>query len=144
MGLDTTHGCWSGPCSSFNDWRRAVARCAGIDLERMQGYATTETKAAVKRYLDQGAQPDFIHDYAELMGRLQIPWDGVSDPLKHLLHHSDCDGSIALEHCAPIADRLQKILPLMLDGDGYLRDRTRQFIDGLRTAVDAGEDVEFH
>jgi hypothetical protein len=30
MGLDTSHNAWHGPYSSFNEFRRAVARAAGF------------------------------------------------------------------------------------------------------------------
>ena len=131
MGLDTTHGCWHGPYSSFNRWRSAIARAAEYPpLHSMVGYR------------DGG-----------------IPWDPyLSDPLTRLLHHSDCDGRIIAADCGPIADRLQQLLDsssiVSADRDGseaersreqeYLWKQTERFIAGLREAAADDEDVEFH
>jgi hypothetical protein len=72
-------------------------------------------------------------------------WDAIpgDDPLLFLLVHSDCDGVIHPQHGAHLADRLEQLLPL-LDGAVYrARENTERFIDGLRKAAAAGEDVEF-
>ena len=63
---------------------------------------------------------------------------GLLDPLMYLLIHSDCDGVIKPEHGAPLADRLEELLPFVED-----KQRTEQFIAGLREAAQADEDVEF-
>jgi hypothetical protein len=149
MGLDVSHDCWSGAYSAFHRWRTAIARCVGIDLEQMQGFAKEETKALVDHYRKIGSPPALVEAYAKMANSVQMPWDEVMDPLKHLLHHSDCDGSIATELCAPIADRLEAILPLLPEGEGgghigNWRGTTQRFIDGLRLAAERGEDVEFH
>ena len=127
MGLDTSHDCWHGPYSAFNDWRVAVARTAGINLDWMEGFADADP----------------------------VSWDGVVDPLAILLNHSDCEGSIAAEDCAPLADRLEQLLPLMEPHDGpagrrgfvsergWIARKTEQFIKGLRLAAERGEPVEF-
>lgn len=77
-----------------------------------------------------------------------IAWDAFSDdPLALLLNHSDCEGEIAVEHCIPIAERLEAILPLLPVGDvgGFTWwDITAQFARGLRRAAASGEAVEFH
>lgn len=124
MGLDTTHDCWHGPYSSFHRWRVAVAKSIGIDLDAMEGFK------------DGGA-----------------PWTPFdSDPIVKLLLHSDCDGSIAVADCGPLADRLTELLPAIDRIDGTVHGgkgwtpgwAARRFIDGLRLAVARGEDVEFH
>jgi hypothetical protein len=77
-------------------------------------------------------------------------WDEApSDPLIVLLAHQDCEGRIASEHCAPLADALEQLIPQLPDGDGLghignWRDKTETFITGLRAAASAGEDVGFH
>lgn len=112
MGLDTTHDCWHGPYSSFGEWRKAICEAAGLGD---------------------------LNDFCGFGGDLPFP---EGDPIVHLLDHSDCDGEILHDHCAPLADALEKLLP-NLDGD-YNQRKARLFIAGLRTAHEAGENVEFH
>jgi hypothetical protein len=76
-------------------------------------------------------------------------WDATpADPLMILFAHSDCDGVIHPEQATPLANRLEEMLPLLPDGEGgghvgNWREKTQKFIDGLRMAGAAGEDVEF-
>ncbi len=121
MGLDTTHGCWHGAYSAFGRWRTKVAEVAGFPpLDSMEGFGGVTA------------------------------WEPFqADPLTTLLSHSDCDGTIPSADCGPLADRLAEVLPKMPEGDGggHIRDwraKTQSFIDGLRRAAAAGEDVEFH
>ncbi len=44
-------------------------------------------------------------------------WRTVSDPLKPLLNHSDCDGSIGPRPLKAIAPRLRAIVSKWPDGD---------------------------
>jgi hypothetical protein len=147
MGLSVSHGCWNGSYGIFAKWREAVARCIGIDLTRMQGFDTPEMEAQLEHYRSVGAPPDLVVAFAELQYFEQLPWEGVIDPLKHLLDHSDCEGSIATELCGPLADRLEAIVPLLpvgrVIGIGNWRDFTEKFVVGLRAAAAGGEDVEF-
>lgn len=120
MGLDTSHGCWHGAYSAFGRWRGKLAEVAGLDLLSMEGFGG------------------------------EMEWEALPpDPLHVLLNHSDCDGEIRWQDCGPLADRLSELLPLLPDGDagghiGFWREKTQQFIDGLREAFEAKEDVEFH
>lgn len=111
MGLDTSHDCWHGGYISFMAWRQSIAKAAGL--------------------------PDLMmmQDYGG-----SIPWNS-EDPLTVLLDHSDCDGIIAAKDCTPLADRLESLLPVILEGEG---GPTRQFIAGLRDAASKSEDVDFH
>lgn len=138
MGLDTSHDCYHGSYHRFHLWRKELARAVGIELDQMQGY--------------EGV----------------TPWSILGDDaLVVLLDHSDCDGSIAAEDCARLADRLEEVLPLLRGTE--LRPRrhspyewragvpieneivalpyryiTERFIKGLRAAAQANEDVEFY
>jgi hypothetical protein len=128
MGLLTSHDCWSGSYSNFRLWRRQLAALVGLDLETMEGHGGT------LRWED--LQPDILHV---------------------LLDHPDHSGEILPEHCGPLADRLEELLPrLPLDtaypenssvpDDGPLpdaRQRTERFIQGLRVAAERREAVEF-
>lgn len=121
MGLDTSHGCWHGPYSSFMAWREKICEVAGYgDIRDRVGFGG------------------------------EVPWPG-DDPLSILLYHSDCDGIIEASDCAPIADRLESLLPALKTADKAnpriimnYESKTRQFIEGLREASANNEDVDFH
>lgn len=120
MGLKTTHGCWSGPYSSFGIFRRAVARACDVDLERMEGFSRDA-------------------EYAS--------WDSLPrDPIHALLNHSDCDGEIATPDLIPLADRLDAILPRLKELAGYpawIPDAAVRFAEGCREAAAEDEPVKF-
>lgn len=149
MGLDTTHDAWHGAYSAFNRWRQEIAYAAGLPpLELMEGFF----------YADSGRSNPFwdafkVQDKEQREGgiwrRLPISWDCLRpSPLHNLLNHSDCDGDIKWEDCGPIADELEKILPnLEGDGGGHIgpfKEKTKQFIEGLRLAYKNKENLEFH
>ena len=119
MGLDTSHDCWHGAYSSFMQWRKAIAKAAGYPaLKEMEGFGGN------------------------------IAWSTVKDsPLIELLNHSDCDGSIKWQHCKGIADALGSLLPELAQidpCDDWIYHKTVDFMDGLRRASSAKENVEFY
>ena len=137
MGLDTSHDCWHGAYSAFTRWRNKLAEVAGYEI------AKVDTG-------DMGMQNTILIDWGHIVPEnLMGDWDTIpADPLILLIAHSDCDGFIHAEHAGPLADRLAELLPLLPDEDGgghigRWRDKTQRFIDGLRSAAEAGEDVEF-
>lgn len=142
MGLDTSHGCWHGAYSAFSRWRDQLAVAAGYQLM----HPTPEEIRA-------GAPPSMQYPMIEWSGIVDKnymgEWDRTPpDPLIVLIAHSDCDGVIHPAQAGPLADRLAEILPKMPEGDGgghvrNWRETTQRFIDGLREAVDLGEDVVF-
>jgi len=161
MGLDTTHDCWHGAYSAFMHWRTKLAELAGYPpLLAMEGFFQPENwwlmtgrpdpKMHKFSELEHGAATSLSFDAESVFKALPISWKHFeSDPLSKLLLHSDCDGSIDSADCGPIADRLTELLPLLPEGDapghiGNWREKTQKFIDGLRAAAEAGEDVEFH
>jgi hypothetical protein len=143
VGLDTSHGCWHGAYSAFTRWRNTIAEAAGYDLMP----PTPEEVAA-------GVIPSLRYPMLEWSGvvaeNFQGEWTRTPpDPLIVLIAHSDCDGVIHPAQAGPLADRLEELLPKLPEGDGGghigdWRDKTQRFIDGLRAAVAAGEDVDFH
>ena|SRR5260221_8032586 len=142
MGLWATHGCWdSGAYSAFMRWRHEVARAAGYKIAE-----PTEQDKANGVY---GPYVDIQWD-AFKPENYQGEWDFVpgDDPLLYLIVHSDCDGVIHPEQGIHIARRLEQIVPLLDESKAgghivSMRDRTQSFIDGLKTAAAAGQDVEF-
>ena len=140
MGLDTSHDCWHGAYSAFFRWRHKIAEVAGYCIWNVN--------------YDAGIHRDTImmewHRYDQethLMGE----WEETPhDPLIVLFAHSDCEGLIHPAQGGPLADALEKLLPKLEeegDGGGHIgsfREKTQTFIDGLRRACAAGEDVEFH
>lgn len=155
MGLDTSHDCWHGAYSAFMRWRTELARAAGLPpLELMEGFFCSRSGnrdyGIPTFYL--GPSPDNLADssIARLEAQLPIKWECLKpDPLYELLHHSDCDGEIPWRSCKGIADSLERLLPKLPAGDGgghigNWRDKTKQFIDGLRLAYKRKENVDFH
>lgn len=140
MGLDTSHGCWHGAYSAFTRWRNTIAEAAGYQLmdplpeEKAQGYFTKYPMIEWSGVVEEN---------------LQGEWHRTPpDPLIVLIAHSDCDGVIHPAQAGPLADRLEELLPKLPEGDGGghigdWRAKTQQFVDGLRAAVAAGEDVDF-
>lgn len=138
MGLDTTHDCWSGSYGSFARWRRAVAACIGIELDRMHGHFRGSR-------MSDGSWAAWDTNNHLVSVNPPMSWDGVVDPLRHLLCHSDCDGHLDVETLLPIAERLEDIKHIMpVSPDWDMQETTQRFIDGLRRAARAGERVEFH
>lgn len=122
MGLDTTHNCWHGPYSYFNEWRAAVAKAAGIP--DLKAYWKTRNGVSVEQ----------VHGLW-----FHMPEGG---PLAILFNHSDCEGYILAHHCEPLADALEELLS-KLDPAEIDHELTRRFIGGLREAAAAGQNVEF-
>jgi len=134
MGLDTTHECWHGAYGAFSRWRAELARAAGYKMRA-----------------PEFGRPDYDLPWDEFEDKnYQGEWDSPpgDDPLLYLLVHSDCDGVIHPEHGVHIARRLESLIPALDESasGGHIasmREKTRRFIDGLRAAAAAGEDVEF-
>ena len=166
MGLDVSHGCWSGAYSAFMRWRRQIAKCAGIPLPLMEGYYVPPNEEVLEwlRPREGGPLcrshlgPALTYWLDDVQSALPLSWEpfrwnwrvGFSDPLIVLLNHSDCDGKIDSEDCAHLAERLEGLLPQLRelsDDPGHIGswvEKTQRFIDGLRLAAAAGEAVEFH
>lgn len=160
MGLDTTHGCWHGAYSAFMRWREMLADAAGYPpLRLMEGFYQPEDwwfmtgrpdVTDPKMYRFHEKPKGLSYEIERVMQSLPIRWDlFASDPLTVLLNHPDCEGEIEAQHCGPLADRLEALLPKIPDGEGgghvgNWREKTKTFIDGLWRAAAAGEDVRFH
>ena len=150
MGLDTSHDAWHGAYSAFKRWREKLAEVAGLPpLMMMEGFwvaGEAPYDPATLIFHD----PSGKEAVQRFHSGLPIKWDCLKpDPLHKLLFHSDCDGEIAAEDCGPIADSLEKLLPLLPNGGGgghidNWRGKTEQFIKGLREAAAENESLDFH
>jgi len=129
VGLDVSHGAFSGAYSSFNRFRRAIAKAIG------------------------GSFPP--HDDKSL-DEEQIYWpNGFTETnpgLAEFLLHSDCDGEISSLACKWIADEMEALLPALktygmggghLARDGGYEQVAKNFIAGCRYAHSEGEDLRF-
>jgi hypothetical protein len=144
VGLDTSHGAFSGAYSSFTKWRADVARAAG--------YTVSLRKDAVSgfTYHDLGYDDRDYHD-ANYMG-IWAPDEEPDDILLVLLVHSDCSGVIDRRHVPFLAARLEELLPRIREmasshaGDDSWSSpsRTTLFIAGLNAAARARDEIEFY
>lgn len=133
MGLNTTHGAWDGPYSMFNDFRYAVAKRVGIDLDDYFGYNPYGTKNL----------------------------DSIDHAVKYLLDHSDCDGELNVSECTLIAFGLDQIMSaitldemsgnviVVLERKHEYRmqdfyEDCERFKNGCILAVKKKESLEFH
>jgi len=160
MGLDTSHGCWHGAYSAFMRWRTEIAKASGIPLMLMDGFhrCPPDFHPLVQAAKEHRARPDFsgsgydplAYWALDVDDLLPLSWDMFKGhPLVPLLNHSDCDGIIASSDCGPLADCLESLLDKLpaTPAGGHIGDwrvKTQAFIDGLRRAAAAGEDVDFH
>lgn len=145
MGLDTSHDCWHGAYGAFSRWRHQVAEAAGYAV-----WPVIHDDARMNNGMGYGRDTVMI-DWGHITeANLQGEWEQTpADPLLVLIAHSDCDGVIHPAQAGPLADRLTELLSSLPDGSGGghigdWREKTQRFIDGLRAAVEAGEDVDFH
>jgi hypothetical protein len=131
-------------------WRVEIAKVAGLPpLGLMEGFFAPDAGYGAV-YLDHDATELSRSSLAGLHEQLPIKWECLKPSALHeLLSHSDCDGEIAADRCGPIADELEKLIPLLPDGEagghiGHWRRKTEQFVKGLREAAAAGEPLDFH
>lgn len=151
MGLDTSHNCWQGAYSAFMRWRRELAKVAGLPpLDLMEGFFSVDGGYSNNPFFEQRSKDKAEGHNEHIWDSLPIKWESLKPSALHsLLNHSDCEGEIAWQDCEPIADELEKLIPLMPQGEagghiGNWRDKTKQFVDGLRLAHKSKENVNFH
>ena len=148
-----THDCWVGSYTHFGMWRQEVARAAGYTLKKSADVPWPTIDLPRDLFSRENCVGDWTNGPA------------VEDPLLYLLVHSDAEGVIHPEQGRHLAARLEQLLPaLTIDGAnksaavyeellrgltierltlGWLEEKTKRFIKGLRAAAEAGEDVQF-
>ena len=118
MGLRTTHNCWDGPCTLFNDFRYALGRQIGINLSDYEGYRGGGMK----------------------------PLESIEHDLMPLFNHSDCDGVLTVKESAQIAKGLDSVLNNFNDEvETYydFKEHVIQFRDGCLDAVSKKQKIKF-
>ena len=117
MGLNCTHGCYDGPYSYFNTFRKWVAKQIFIDMDQMEGFAKDIPGAS---------------------------WDCVIHPIKPLLDHSDCDGELTPDDCRSVIEGAQMILNrINPDSWGNFEIALKTFSNGCKKAIKNNETVYF-
>ncbi len=118
MGLNTTHGAYDGPYTSFNEFRQWLASQIGINLYEYIGYGDNGTKDLTT--IDHDIMP--------------------------LLNHSDCDGILTPQECRQIVKGLNQIIKNALPSDIPFSNYQKaiQFRKGCIRAANAKENLEFH
>lgn len=121
MGLDTTHGAWNGPYSSFNKFRYSLADQIDIDLGEYNGYGGDKELSSIN------------HD------------------LMPLFNHSDCDGELTPDECLKISIGLKSVLDKLHLKDTPSHFEFTRFVDciikfrnGCILAYLENENIEFH
>lgn len=146
MGLDCSHDAWSGAYSAFNRFRQAIAFATGGSFP-----------PHYQRNEDGTLKADFAGNLIrdDTMDQEQIylanGFTRETNPgLYEFLTHSDCDGEIAPDICAKLADEMEALLPkldLLKEAGGHMpygpAAAARRFIAGCREAAAANEPLEF-
>ncbi len=123
MGLDTTHGAWHGPYSSFNNFRKDIAAQIGINL-------------------------DYCHGFGFRMPhKTTIDLSKINHPITTLLRHSDCDGELSVDECRKTVTGIDQILDslnkeLIENHELFMIDFL-QFKRGCLKAIEKNEPLEF-
>ena len=118
MGLDTTHGCFSAPYSTFNRFRYSLGHQVGIDLTEYFGYNPEGKKELNK----------------------------IDNPLMPLFNHSDCDGELTVKESESIVKALNEILDNFndkIEADFNFKQTIIEFRDGRLDAISKNEVVKF-
>lgn len=103
MGVGFSHCDAQWAYSGFHHFRKRLAKEIGIDLEEMQGFSRKPPRG-------EGMADNDRFDFTAMGVPGTKSWDGVKDPIKWLLHHSDCDGHLTPARCEKIAPRLEELV----------------------------------
>lgn len=151
MGLDTTHDCWHGSYGGFREFREMVGRAAGLPYRIITdqthydfGQPTVDIDWDL--YTDENLHGRWHKQRPVWQRAGDVYGTPKQDDVLYLIVHSDCDGELRREYLPRLRDRLIEIEPeyeRLTADDSYLHGRLRQFIDGLDSAIEAGEHVTF-
>lgn len=124
MGLNFSHCEAQWSYSGFHCFRKRLAKEVGIDLDEMQGFRrkppegeggrTGGFEGMMERIAKVGKEQWLKEETERFEATLGVPgtrpWDGVKDPIKALLRHSDCEGHLTPVQCKKIAPRLEELV----------------------------------
>ncbi|MEC1373384.1 hypothetical protein P9D39_03540 [Heyndrickxia oleronia] len=119
MGLDFSHCDAHWGYGGFMNFRRRLAEKIGIDLLKMDGFT------------------------GPVQGYRGISWETVTDQIKPLLDHSDCDGILTPDECKQVYPRL---IELTMDWDESDPDKINalELVKGMKLCIENNEDLEFY
>ena len=144
MGLRLSHGCGEWSYHGFSMFRSALAHVAGLPpLWAMKGYFDPDEE--IKTTLGN------LRKMLPWLEKAPVAWEPYeNDVLTKFLKHSDCDGSLDADACAPLADRIEALIPLLkkidprdFGGCDQHHASAKQLVSGLRRAADKNEPVVF-
>ena len=142
MGLTVSHDCFNMGYGYFHQWRKEIAKAAGLPpLELMEGFFVNNDDAVQNPFWIYKYDPNKSILVNDILVRLPIKWKCLKkDCLHELLNHSDCDGYLRVGLLKPLADRLEQLLPNII---GEWVGVTEKFIKGLRKAASKRGRVTF-
>ena len=97
----------------FHNFRTKLAKEIGIDLEKMAGFC------------EDGDS-----------------WDNIKDPIKLLLHHSDCEGHLTPAQCNEVAPRLRKLIVNWRETD-WDKEQAELLAKGMEWCAKHEKNLEF-
>lgn len=120
MGLAFVQSSASWSYNGFHEFRTRLAKTIGINLEDMVGFGGNKE------------------------------WKEVKDPLKYLLNHSDCEGSISPKRCGLIAPRLLEVISTWKDEgegtfdiEGYDKRQALMLAKSMKDCAEENQKLEF-
>lgn len=69
-------------------------------------------------------------------------WDIVDNPIKMLLHHSDCEGALSYDECEQIYPELLKLIDKWPDDD-YDKIQGKALAEAMKICASEGHYLEF-
>lgn len=115
MGVNISHNAYDGPCSTFNDFRRAV----------MKAYNGTT-----------------LDDYDYWGDTHSLHLSSIKDKgIYALMRHSDNSGIIGWQNCKRIADALHPLIPKI--DHFFYKEIAINFMAGCLRAYDKKEKLKF-
>jgi len=138
--ITVSHGCFVGDALDFLNWRVLLARAAGHGVVPMQIEEITLLVPSVR---------DVDLDIDKVLGI----WDqDPEDVIAVLLGHADDTGMIYPAHLIALAERLDELLPVLVEHSEHPANSpaqlvevqtTKRFIAGLIAADAANEAITF-
>lgn len=151
MGLDTSHDCWHGSYGGFREFREMVGRAAGLPyrlITNPESYDHGKYTVDIDwdPYPDEALYGRWRKTKPVWVRKGDIYGVPIQDDVLYLIVHSDCEGQLRCGYLPKLKARLEEIEPKYDQlAAGTMDEKSlRRFIEGLETAIEAGEHVEFH